>query len=187
MSAKRPQSAKQDSKTIQVRDREDKALALRKAGASYPQIARELNYGTKGGAQRAVHRALGRLTHENAEGVYALTVSQCDQAILEADQIIRANLHLVATYDKATGMPLPSGGSEGKSRIVDRAQGRRMQAMELKCRLAGLFKEKKEISGPGGGPIPIATATVNLEDVLAIGADNAAADPAVAGELLDRV
>jgi len=51
----------------QAREREAQAMELRKAGASYPAIARQLGYASHEGARQAVVRVLDALEVESAE------------------------------------------------------------------------------------------------------------------------
>ena len=47
-------------KALQAREREERVLHLRKAGASLPAIAKEVGYSTSSGAHQALARALKR-------------------------------------------------------------------------------------------------------------------------------
>lgn len=59
-----------------------KALELRKAGATYDQIARQLGYHNRGNAYRAVKTALQDITLELAEEVRDMELARLDTALL---------------------------------------------------------------------------------------------------------
>ena len=72
------------SQTQQVRahDRHLRALELRKAGATYQQIADELGYAGPRGAHKAVASALKATLKEPAEEVRTLELARLDAALL---------------------------------------------------------------------------------------------------------
>lgn len=69
--------------TVLAREREARAILLRKAGANYTQIASQLDI-TRGAAYKAVKRALGRVIkecNEDAEDVRQLELARLDEML----------------------------------------------------------------------------------------------------------
>lgn len=81
---------RQTPQVIANRQRQDKALELRKAGATYNQIATQLGYSSPSTAHRAVTTALNRLCTDNAEQLLKLELTRLDQATLWAAQRAKA-------------------------------------------------------------------------------------------------
>jgi hypothetical protein len=67
---------------IEILDRDRKALELRKAGANYAQIAREIGLDTESGAAKAVKAALDDVIREPAMDVLVLELSRLDVLLL---------------------------------------------------------------------------------------------------------
>ena len=67
---------------VEVTDKERQALELRKAGASFDAIARQLGWADKSGAYRAVTRALAAVLNEDAEDLRALDAERLDRLLL---------------------------------------------------------------------------------------------------------
>jgi hypothetical protein len=67
---------------IEAAERRARALELRKAGATYDQIATQLGFANRGGAYRAVATALKEITAEPAEEVRALELERLDAMLL---------------------------------------------------------------------------------------------------------
>ena len=63
-------------------EKKRKALELRKAGASYEQIAEMLGYRSKSGAYKAVSLALRDLLREPADSVRKLELSRLDDMLM---------------------------------------------------------------------------------------------------------
>jgi len=61
-----------------AREREKQALSMRRAGATYAQIADAVGYGTPSNAHRAVFRALDRIPTENAEQLRIIESARLD-------------------------------------------------------------------------------------------------------------
>jgi len=111
-------------------EREHQAFELRKAGASYEQIATQLGYSSKGSAHNAVMRALKKFMQEPADDVRSLEVARLDQLLLGVWQQARQG-HL--------------GAIQSALRI-----------MERRSAYLGLDAPKRsELSGPDGEPIQI--------------------------------
>lgn len=66
----------------EITDKERQALELRKAGASFDQIAERLGYSDRSGAHRAVSRALQSVLKEPAEELRALEAERLDRLLL---------------------------------------------------------------------------------------------------------
>lgn len=99
-------------RTLHARQRENLALSMRRAGATYQRIADALGYGNPSNAHRAVFRALDRIPAEN---VRQLRDIEC----------VRLDALQEAHWGAATG------GSSVSARIV-------LQVMERRARLLGL-------------------------------------------------
>ncbi len=67
---------------ITAAEKRKKALQLRKGGASYDAIARQVGYANRGGAHRAVTQELRELPKDDAEDVLALEVERLDQLLM---------------------------------------------------------------------------------------------------------
>jgi hypothetical protein len=69
-------------KTIRVRERRRQALELRRAGASYEQIADQLGYAHRGKAYEDIHTALAHLTKHPAEEYLAEELDRLDAMLV---------------------------------------------------------------------------------------------------------
>lgn len=67
---------------IDAAERRAKALDLRKAGATYDQIAQQLGFSNRGNAQRAVQTALKEITADGARDVLTLELERLDAMLL---------------------------------------------------------------------------------------------------------
>lgn len=76
-----PGESKTSPRRIDARDKQRKALELRRSGATYIQIAKALGYQTPGGAERAVKASLDRITEEPARDVLKLELERLDVAL----------------------------------------------------------------------------------------------------------
>jgi len=80
------QQGKGESKTsprlISATERQRLALELRKAGATYESIARELGYRNRAGSAAAVKTALQKMLQQPAEEVRTLEVARLDALLL---------------------------------------------------------------------------------------------------------
>lgn len=104
------------ARMIRAREREKKALELRKAGATYAQIAEKLGYSDPKSAWHAVMRALDRLPREDAEKVRRLELSRLDTIALrlwrkiveEGDiQAVNAYLRVMERRARYLGLDAP--------------------------------------------------------------------------------
>jgi len=75
-------SAKRDAAAAETAERYRKALELRKAGATYDQIAAQLGYSAKAAARHAVQAAIKEIIREPAEEVIQLELSRLDAMLL---------------------------------------------------------------------------------------------------------
>jgi len=67
---------------IEAAERRGKALELRKAGATFEQIATQLKYADRHTARDAVMAALKELTHDGAQDVLELELSRLDAMLV---------------------------------------------------------------------------------------------------------
>lgn len=113
---------------VETVERKRQALELRKAGATYDQIAATVGFANRGGAYKAVKAGIREILREPAEEVIQLECARLDE-------MLRA---------------LWPGVMRGDPVSIQRALG----VMERRARLLGLDAPKKlEHSGPGGAPI----------------------------------
>lgn len=67
---------------ISAAEKRRKALQLRKGGASYDAIARQVGYANRGNAHHAVMQELRELPRDDAADVLALEVERLDQLLM---------------------------------------------------------------------------------------------------------
>lgn len=120
----RRSSAKFDAKICDANERTRKALELRKAGATYDQIAAQLGYGNRSNAYRAVKEAIHEIIREPAEEVLQLELARLDALLL-------------GCWQKA---------KTGDSRAIDRA----IRVMERRSAYLGLDAPKKTATALDG-------------------------------------
>lgn len=114
-----------------IQARREKALALRKAGASYRMIAKELDVSveTAHSDVAAELAALAEISHAHAEDVRALEIRRLDDLQVNITNILR---------------------SGATPRAVDSA----IRLSERRSKLLGLdAPAKKQVSGPDGQPL----------------------------------
>lgn len=99
-------------RTLKTREREKQALSMRRAGATYQQIADALEYGNPSNAHRAVFRALDRIPVEDAKELRTVECARLDAL-------------------QAAHWRLAVGGNTKNARII-------LQVMERRARLLGL-------------------------------------------------
>lgn len=117
-------------KKVTAAQKRAQAVELRKAGATFDEIATALGYSNKGTAYRAVEQALKEAVREPALQLIELEVQRLDL-------MLRALWPAVA---------------RGQLGAVDRA----LRVAERRARLLGLDAAQQiQHSGPGGGPIEV--------------------------------
>ena len=115
-------SSKRDARAAEVNERRRKALELRKAGATYEQIAHQLGYHDKSHARKEIAEAIDRIVREPATEVLDLELSRLDAM-------------LVGLWTKAKG---------GDGAAIDRV----LRIMDRRARYLGLDSpEKREHTG----------------------------------------
>lgn len=78
----RPGEPKSSERRIAARERQLEALNLKRAGADYRTIARQLGYGGPSGAHKAVQTALREIIREPAEDLITLELDRLDRMFL---------------------------------------------------------------------------------------------------------
>ena len=121
-----------ESKTSERRlagaDRQREALELRKAGATFEAIAKRLGYRGPSGAYNAVMAGLRKTLQEPADDLRKMELERLDALTLRSWSL----------------------ASQGSLEAIDRI----LRIMARRAKLLGLdAPERKELSGPGGGPI----------------------------------
>lgn len=77
-----PTNTKANPAVISNKQRQAKALELRKAGATYEAIAKQLGYANAGSAYRSVQTALKRLVNEPAEELRSIELERLNTILL---------------------------------------------------------------------------------------------------------
>ena len=115
---------------IANKDKAVQALALRKTGATYEQIANALGYGNRSAAHRAVQRLLKAHEVEGVDELRKLEDSRLDEMLFAIYKIAKS----------------------GDLGAIDRI----LRIAERRAKLWGLdAPAKTEISGADGGPLAI--------------------------------
>jgi hypothetical protein len=83
-------SPKQSAKLIAAREKQKQALELKKAGATYEEIAKLLGYKNHSGAQYACNAAIDRLGLEAARDVVLLDLARLDEYQKRCTQELRS-------------------------------------------------------------------------------------------------
>jgi transcriptional regulator len=78
-----PGKSKTSKDRINARERQGKALEMRKAGYTYQVIADNLGYYDRAAAEKAVRRALERITEEPAKEVLKLELERLDAMLTQ--------------------------------------------------------------------------------------------------------
>jgi hypothetical protein len=132
-----------------VAEKWGKALALRRAGATFAQIARQVGYAEEGAAHKAVMSAIKATLREPAEEVRTLEVERLDRLML-------------GVWQRAI---------DGKSEAIDRV----LKIMDRRARLLGLDAPRKlAATDPDGKMRP----PIRLVEVLKPDAPKPDGDPA---------
>ena len=126
-------SAKRDSTKAAQAEKAKMALSLRRAGASYEQIAKQLGYRDGAGAFKLIKNAIAAIPKEEVEAVRELELSRCDTM-------------LMGIWGKA---------KEGDLDAIDRV----LRIQKRRAEYLGLDAPKKqEHTGAEGGPIEVSSA-----------------------------
>jgi transcriptional regulator len=132
-------SAKRDAAAAQQAEKQAEALALRRAGLSYREIADRLGYHDCSGARKLVQTAIAEIIEEPAKEVLALEIQRLDAMV-------------AAMWPGAVEARDPE--------MLDRV----LKIMDRRAKYLGLDAPKKtEMSGPDGGPIEMTS--LSDEDV----------------------
>ena len=121
---------------IEAAEKRARALELRKAGATYDQIAQQVGYAERGSAYRAVQTALQAITQEPAQEVRQLEVERLDAMLLG----------------------LWPAARKGKEGAVDRV----LRIMERRAKLLGL---DAPVKADVGGKLSYEIIGVNVDDL----------------------
>lgn len=128
------------SKSIKDFERRMQALELRKAGATYDQIAKTCGYTDRTYAYKAVQTCIKNLIRERSSEVVTIEIERLDAMLLSIWSKVK----------------------DGDVAAIDRA----IKIMERRAKLLGLDAPiKNEVSGPDGKPIQ--TQVFNHESVIA--------------------
>jgi len=148
-----PRESKTSPRRIAAVDRQRSAVDLRKAGATYLEIAQALGYSNKQGAYNAVQTALFKTLQEPSEEARQMDLARLDSL-------------LMALWSRARAGDLPT---------IDRV----LKILERRARLLGLdvaVGNRLELVGDQGGPIQVEH-TMSLTEQLAAYAADIRADP----------
>lgn len=111
-----PSESKTSKNRLTAVDRQAKALALRKAGIGYQEIAAELGYAGPAGAYKAIQTALRKTIQEPADEVRSLELARLDSMlraiwtrILDGnDYAIDRGLKIMERRAKMLGLDAPT-------------------------------------------------------------------------------
>lgn len=142
-------SAKRDARAAEHAEQQRKALELRKAGASYDQIASQLKVSNRSVAWKLVKTAIDDIIREPAEEVLQLELARLDAMLL-------------GVWTDAKG---------GNAAAIDRA----LRIMDRRASYLGLDAPKRsEHSGADGTPIVFNVSGLTHEQLQLAAADDAA-------------
>lgn len=141
-------------------------VRLRRTGLDFDTIAARLGYSSRGAASKDLIRALESNRDEEAAEV----------SVYRQQEGERLDAMLAALWDQATE-ERPIYGAEGKriGKGVDvRAVGEVRQIIALRAKLFGLeMPAALQVSGPGGGPVPLVTGTLaELNTLIGLAGEN---------------
>jgi hypothetical protein len=129
-STPRPSNNPTGRKTVAAAEKRRQAVELRKAGATFEEIAQAVGYGSKGAAYRAVETELRNAVREPVRELIELETARLDL-------MLRALWPSVA---------------RGQLGAIDRA----LRVAERRARLLGLdAAQAVTVSGPDGGPVEV--------------------------------
>lgn len=157
-------SAKEEAKLIAARKREDEACKLRSAGADYESIAQQLGFKDKSGAWRAVKRAINRIGNESASVQREHVRARANRSLLACAQVVSTwlpratgGVEVLADGTRVHHTPSPTAAA-----VVDRAIRTATYVETTLARVNGLFHDKLELTGAGGGPLDTQSAQDEL-------------------------
>ncbi len=149
-----------DERKAATAEKQRRALALRRGGATYDQISKELGYAGASRAYNLVKDAIAAIPREEAIEVREMELQRLD-------------VMLVALWPKAR-----AGHAESVDRIL--------RIMKRRAEYLGLDAPKKqEHSGPDGGPIELDAAGERVRSRLALLAARAGTGEATPGDSSD--
>ena len=122
------------TRTLCGAQRDAEACRLRACGYSYEAIAKQLSYGNRGNAHRAVQTALSSTVREGADELRELALIELDEMAREGWAVLRREHILVSggRVVKQDGKPVPDDGP------VLAALDRLLKIAERRVRLLGL-------------------------------------------------
>lgn len=140
-------SAKRDASAAEHAEQQRKALELRKAGATYEQIAVQLKVSNRSVAWKLVKTAIEDIVREPAEEVLQLELARLDAMLL-------------GVWTDAKG---------GNTAAIDRA----LRIMDRRAAYLGLDAPKRsEVTGSDGGPIIYNVTALTHDELLLAAADD---------------
>ncbi|MGO8683980.1 MAG: hypothetical protein ACLQUT_05305 [Thermoleophilia bacterium] len=157
----------QASKRLEVEQRLERELTLRRRGASYRQIARDVGV-VAATVQRDIVRELDRLARAN-EGKTAewreLELQRLDALEMVASDVLAAR-HITVNNGRVIIDPR-TGESMIDDDVTLRAIATLLRISERRARLLGLdAPARQEISGSDGGPIDLVVDAQNARERL---------------------
>lgn len=148
-----PHQQEASPEMIEAREREERALAMKKIGANYPEIAQALGYHDRSGAKKAVSRALKRMGQEDAVEIRQIMVEQLNDLYRRTTEIYTRTHPLVSNgkvVRDAEGNTLDDDG------VKLHAIATLLRVQERTSKLLGLDAPRAvELSGPNGEAIPL--------------------------------
>ena len=126
----RPRSPITGHHTLEVRERQDRALHLRRQGLDYPAIARQVGYKTGQSARNAVLAALDRQPAEDAPVVRHIELERLDWLWQKAARQVDLDHVMVSQGQVVQGVV----DEAGKLAAIDRC----LKIMDRRARYLGL-------------------------------------------------
>jgi hypothetical protein len=154
-----------------VSERAQQALNLRKAGATYEQIAERVGYANRGTAHRAVRRALRDAQQDTQADLRSLDAERLDQLLMAlwgkalagsgeaADRVLR-----IIALREGIEAPKPAGPAR---RLVVDAVTEELAALPERLQLGALAASALELARSIDSGVNQATCTKELRAVLA--------------------
>lgn len=154
------------TRKLQALEREIEAIRLKAAGLTYEQIAQRLGYNDRSAARKAVMRALADRVDkrdDEADELRQLELERLDRLIAGVSPGALGGVRKVA-YTDTEILETPEGPTERTVEKVadvyvapDGELARvLLKASHQRSNLLGLYPPRRtEMSGPGGGPIPL--------------------------------
>jgi hypothetical protein len=174
MSMRNTGSTRGRRRSVATREKDARALDLRRRGMTYPQIATELGHKSVSTSYEAVQRAMADVARDAAEEVRALEADRLDELTRVLHRVLLTKHYSVSASGKVarhpvTGTPIEDDGpviqavnglirvSERRARLLGLDAPQRHEVRTIDAIDARLFQLADEVAGVGSGdaaPVP---------------------------------